>query len=542
MAVKKEGRAAPGAPAPVRIPSRIAAVAVYADRAMVTRVGHLGLDVGEGTLVVDGLPADLDEYSLRVSALGPARVRIMGFKIGREYAEGPSAAETLRRQQALEKAEDERRALANRRALVTERAATVKKVADAAAGDLARALARNRLDVGEGEAVISFLFDDLAASDARAAKLDQALREKDRELERLRFEFEKVKSPRPREEKSAEINYECSMGGELDLALSYVMPGAGWEPTYDLRYDEKENTVEIRYRAAVYQQTGEDWDRVQLKLSTARPQEGADPPALEPWYVDFYVPRPAAPPAPASRAVAKQALHDEAAAPAELELAEESVCAAEYAEAVVETGGPAVTYAVAGAPSVPADGEPHLVQVSVHRFTGELVYVVVPERAPVAFRRVKAANESDLTFLAGVTNIFYGDEYVGRGQLARTVPRAELAAHLGADDRLKVKYEAQRRADDAAGFTGSGRKISYKTVTELENLTGAAAQVVVRQRMPVARNKDIKVKVAEQKPKSAEQRDDGVVEWRLALQPAEKLALTFAYDVEFPKDRTVAGA
>jgi uncharacterized protein (TIGR02231 family) len=376
-------------------------------------------------------------------------------------------------------------------------------------------------------------------------KLDKALRDKERELEKLRFEYEKHKAPRPREEKTAAVAYECSVGGEFDLELSYVMPNAHWEPTYDLRFDEALNETEVQYRAAVYQSTGEDWADVNLKLSTARPQAGAAPPEVEPKYVDFYQPYVAAP-VPAQ---AKAVMRGEAAAEEEpQELLEAEVDfepAAHYqadeAEAAVETRGPAVTYVVPGLPSVPADGEPHFVAVSNHRFRGELAHVVVPEHGDVAYLRAKATNGTELTFLAGVANVFRGDEYVGRAELELNVPGAELEYYLGADDRLKVDYDCQRITDESSGLTGSNRKMTFKAETELENHTGGAADVVVKQRLPVPLNKDIKVKMTEAKPKPAEKDDDGLLEWHLTLKEGEKKKITFNYDVEFPKGRDVAG-
>ncbi len=545
MATKRRKKAGREGPRTHRADSAISAVTAYADCAMITRTAHLALDVGEGAIVVRGLPAALDEYSLRVAGSGPAKVRIMGVKIGREFPGRSSAAQAEKLRLALERAEDERRALADKREVAAERRRGVQALSEAATGDLAKTIARRRIDLAEAEGVVSFFYDDLGKSNAQMLKLDKALRDKERELEKLRFEYEKHKAPRPREEKTAAVAYECSVGGEFDLALSYVMPSAHWEPMYDLRFNEALNETEVQYRAAVYQSTGEGWVDVNLKLSTARPQAGAAPPELEPKYVDFYQPYVAAP-APAQ---AKAVMRAEAAAEEEpQELLEDEVDlepAAYYeageAEAAVETRGPAVTYVVPGLPSVPADGEPHVVAVSNHRFRGELAHVVVPEHGDVAYLRAKVTNGTELTFLAGVANVFRGDEYVGRAELELTVPGAELEYYLGADDRLKVEHDCQRITDESSGLTGSNRKITFKAETELENHTGGAADVVVKQRLPVPLNKDIKVKMTEAKPKPAEKDDDGLLEWHLTLKEGEKKKITFNYDVEFPKGRDVAG-
>jgi uncharacterized protein (TIGR02231 family) len=547
MATKKRKTKRPAKPKSHTGDSKISAVTVYGDRAMVTRIIHLALDVGEGGITAKGLPAGLDEYSLRVAGLGPAKVRILGIKINRDFSGRPAAAETEKLRAALEKAEDERRVLEDKRAVIAERVLGMKALSEAAVTDLARTIARRKMDLPEAQGVVSFFYDDLNKSNAQLVKLDKALRDKGREIDKLRFEYEKHQSPRPREEKNVEITYECSMGGEFDLALTYVMPGAGWEPTYDLYYDEKTATTEIFYRAAVYQSTGEDWNGVTLKLSTARPQAGAAPPALAPRYVGFYEAYQAAP-APTTgmgaprAAKAMAAVADgEAEFDVEFEEVPEDQLPPEIAEATVEGAGPAVTYVVAGLPTVPADGEPHLVGVSSHKFGGELSHVVVPEHAEAAFLQAKSTNETDLTFLPGVSNIFRGDEYVGRAALELTVPGAEFVYYLGADDRIKVDYDSQQIADDAVGITGANRKITVRAATEVENQSPAEAGVVVKQRLAVALNKDIKIKQTEAKPKPTDKDEDGLLEWRFSLKPGEKKKIAFHYDVEYPKDRAIEG-
>jgi uncharacterized protein (TIGR02231 family) len=545
MATKKRKRKGAPKPKTHRADSKISAVTAYTDRAMVTRRVHLTLDVGEGTILVSGLPPTLDEYSLRVAALGPAKVRVLGVKIGRELAGRPSATQAEKHRAALERAEDEHRVLDDRRTIIAERLQGVKALSEAAVSDLAKSIARRRMDLAEAEGVVSFFYDDLTKSNAQLVKLDKALRDKAREIEKLRFDYEKHMSPKPREEKN--VTYECTAGGEFDLALSYVMPGAGWEPTYDLHFDEAAMDTEIFYRAAVYQNTGEDWDGVKLKLSTARPQAGAAPPELEPKFVDFYEPYAPAPEplraaAPAAVAEAEAgAMRDEVEFKAAFEEFEEQAYPPDIAEAEVESAGPAVTYAVPGLPSIPADGEPHLVGVSSHRFGGELSYVVVPEHAEVAYLNAKAVNGTELAFLPGVANIFRGGEYVGRARLDLTVPGGEFDYFLGADDRLEVKYDTQRITDEAAGLTGANRKITVKAEAELENLTGDAVKVVLKQRLPVPLNKDIKVKMTDAKPKPTEKGDDGLFEWYLHLKNGEKKSVTFNYDVDYPRDRDLEG-
>jgi hypothetical protein len=78
------------------------------------------------------------------------------------------------------------------------------------------------------------------------------------------------------------------------VRLNYLVDSASWRPQYKLRAgkDPKDN-VSLEYLAAIVQQTGEDWQNVGIKLSTAQPMLNASPPELKSLAVAV-VPRGAA--------------------------------------------------------------------------------------------------------------------------------------------------------------------------------------------------------------------------------------------------------
>ena len=66
----------------------------------------------------------------------------------------------------------------------------------------------------------------------------------------------------------------------LKLELSYVVPGARWAPAYQCKLDRLGSRAEIQLRAWVAQRTGEDWQGVKLRLSTASPLRFTELPEL----------------------------------------------------------------------------------------------------------------------------------------------------------------------------------------------------------------------------------------------------------------------
>ncbi|MFO0618294.1 MAG: DUF4139 domain-containing protein [Polyangiaceae bacterium] len=63
------------------------------------------------------------------------------------------------------------------------------------------------------------------------------------------------------------------------LELSYVVPGARWMPAYTLRIEG--GAASLQLRALVQQNTGEDWTRVALSLSTADAERATELPELQ---------------------------------------------------------------------------------------------------------------------------------------------------------------------------------------------------------------------------------------------------------------------
>src|SRR6185437_2233775 len=76
-------------------------VTVYADRALITRVGSLQLTAGEHELRVNNLPAFLRE-SLRASGQGPQGTRILDVDISTTFYTRPPESELLALQTACD--------------------------------------------------------------------------------------------------------------------------------------------------------------------------------------------------------------------------------------------------------------------------------------------------------------------------------------------------------------------------------------------------------------------------------------------------------
>jgi uncharacterized protein (TIGR02231 family) len=521
--------------------TQVTSVTIFPDRARVTRSGHATLAVGVQHLEISQLPLALLPDSLRAAGKGTAHARLLGVTSRLEHFYETPAESALQLEKQIQSVMDADAELAARATVADKE----QKALDALAAEsemFARGLALRNRTADEQAAFFDFISRRGRALQAELLAIGRDRRDLAKELDRLRRELGAIQAARPRQRFSAVVELEVSAPGDLELELSYVVTGAGWQPLYDIRASD--NSVELTYLAQVAQNTGEDWPEVTLTLSTARPSLSLVLPELDPWYLR---PRPTiVQPAPMmARAMAPQALPAPAAAklavaaagpspaPQQEELAVDS--------AAVSESGAALTYRLAGAAGVPGNNEPRKVTIATVNFKPIVTYVTAPKREQVCYRRAEIKNDSAYSLLPGRAQLFEGDEYLGATGLDFVAPGQTFELALGADERLRVERELAARDVDKAFIIGDRRRLRYGYTIELENLRDSPQQVTVRDQIPVARDEQIKVKLDAADPKPSEQSELGQLEWKLTLERGAKRAIRFDFSVEHPRSMDVIG-
>lgn len=518
--------------------TRVFAVIVYPDRARVNRQGSLSLEAGMQSLEISGLPLQLDVESLRVSALGTARARLLGMQAQRVfYVETP--AEDIRQMEIqIEALQDNLKGLDSQAKLLQAYRNNLDSLT-AQTETYATALAAGETTV---EAQLA-LYDALRS---RSEKLDADLqttaasrREVERRLQKLQKDLEQQRNARPSERYTATVDVEILQAGDLTVELSYVISGASWKPLYDLRLVEEGDkpSLEVGYLAQVSQQTGESWQDVPLTLSTARPALAGMLPELKPWYIQPYLPHPVPPPQPAAAGRAAKLAAPEALGVAGMAMPFEE---AEEIHASVEASGTSVTYRVPNPVTIPPDGAQHKVVLARFALKPQLDYVTAPRLVEAAYRRARAANDSLYLLLPGAANLFSGDEFVGTTRLKLTAPQEQIELYLGVDDRIRVKRETKRQEVEKTIIGGKRRQHFGYEIT-IENLTAGQVAVLLHEQIPLSRHEDIKVRLENAEPRPDEQSELNLLDWELKLAPDEKLSVRYDFGVEAPQGMAISG-
>ncbi|GIG90248.1 DUF4139 domain-containing protein [Plantactinospora endophytica] len=579
---------------PSRIDAPIAAVTVYPDRARVTRRTDLRLPPGEHRVRIGPLPLGLLRDSLRVGGRGPATV--LGVDVATEVlprvTEG-AAAELAERRRGLaaELAE-----LADAEAVEGQRADFLGLLTQRAGDSYAQALAAGEATPGDVAGFADSVAEQTTASQARRRELGRRQEETRERLAAVDREIAALSGRRFPDRLVAEVTLRIeptepalrdeptepalptgstgstgpalpaesgdpaagsavdrpepgeSGGAAVQLELSYVVEGAGWTSSYDLRLVDE--TLTLTWFGLVSQRTGEDWPECELLLSTARPATGTELPELDPWYLrqaepvvwtEREVTRGGGP--ARMRAASAPAPTGGPLPPAAVGLAQPSALPpppVAQSGATLTQGAQAATYRPARAVAVPADGGAHRAVVAVLELAATLDHVTAPVRASGVHLRATVVNGSAHTLLPGPASVFHDSDFVGGTTLPTWAPGEEVEVALGLDDRIRVKRELVRRSDTKATL-GSTRRREVEYRITLANHTPRPARLTVRDQLPVSQSDGITVRELRLDPPPDERAALGELIWRLELPPGGSREIVTGLRVELAKGIELLG-
>ena len=128
--------------------------------------------------------------------------------------------------------------------------------------------------------------DAAARQRIRSAKLQ--LRDLDEQAEKLKADLAKVATARKaRTELRASVH--ASAAGSATFSVEYQVTNVGWNWQYEARLDSQKKTVALVRQAQLQQGTGEDWNNIELTISTSQPSLNATTPALASLFLNLRV-------------------------------------------------------------------------------------------------------------------------------------------------------------------------------------------------------------------------------------------------------------
>jgi uncharacterized protein (TIGR02231 family) len=534
-------------------------VTVYADRAEVVRIFKGDLATGEQSLLFDNLPANVDFSSIRVEGTGAFTL----IDIRAETIQVKEVAnEAIRALQAKIQAQE---LIQKELALAEGRVAFRRSALDKVLGRLTsvgKESANPEMDPLKWAAYLDFQAEQQVALDKEATDLAKRVKESRQLVDAFNREISALNGNQSRSRNVARVNLDVKTAGAAEVRLSYVVHGPSWKPVYDLRADTKAKSIEITYHAELRQSTGEDWQGVSLKLSTAEPSVGGREPEMSPWFLAKAEPVTLDELRKESDglnrhgsnatgriagekqnfgAVTSNQFNEFSAKSGSAVLADATV-----STAAVVAGGTAATYVIERTTDIKSDNK--MAKVTVMRLLLPSTYrhSCVPKLSSYVYLKTHATNKSDFTLLPGRTSVFLDGAFVANASMDLVPAGQEFWTFLGVDQSVSVERKELARREETSGVFGKKTlRTVFDQVFKVKNGKATEIDLVIWDQLPMGDHEDIKVVLEEPKYEkdstSFKMNETKYVEWRHAVKAGEKRDVPFRFAIERPEDMQVIG-
>jgi uncharacterized protein (TIGR02231 family) len=312
------------------------------------------------------------------------------------------------------------------------------------------------------------------------------------------------------------------------LELNYLVHGAGWYPSYDVRVNSLSEPVSVTYKANVYQNSGIDWKNIKLTFSNAAPNLGGNVPWLNPWYLDF---------------IRYSNLRNDMGVrkSAQPEMLQEMSLGAvgEVASAGFEISEnlTSVEFKVEVPYTIPTGGEAKIIDMMYFELPSAFEYQTVPKLDQAAFLVARVHDWQNYDLLNGEANLYFDNTYVGRSTINPGMVSDTLNLSLGRDMGIVVKRE-KRKEFTIEKLIGLNKVVTRSWDLSVRNNKSETVKIHLTDQIPVSQNKDITVN-AEELNGGKLNPVSGLVSWDFTLAPGETRKLVFTYSVKYPKDENV---
>lgn len=578
----------------IKVESAIKSAIVYSDRATVTRTAKVEIPAGAHNLVFSGLPVKIFANSLRVSGAAKASVTFGALSHKQENSEDFVVAGV----QALA---DRKQEIVN-----TINLYQVERSALAEANAFITNWAKQANGKGEGDDDSTPLDLNpekwIAASDGLSAKmlanmkaqlaLDLKIAEENKKLEKIDADLNQFLSDQ-KQSYTVTVPFESDKAATLDVSLSYQISDVGWQPTYDARLDVPSKKLELVQYGSVWQRTGEDWNGIDLSLSTAQPSRGASLPQLYPIWLTLYdrdriLPMASAISAPPGTAEASpayvaaveqkreeeldkalrtgdstmpvpiEAPTDRLQIPGEMDgedplhrwrrMQEQRVRQAGAAPVAVQmnTSGFVGEYKVTGPATVKPDGTQAKLQIGQLENETDLFVKILPQVSTDGFMVAKFTLKGDAPLLPGRLSLFRDGAFIGQDHIAAIIrPGEEGEMSFGVDNAVKVKRDMLKDETAQTGLIAMSKIIERHFVTQIESYHKQDIQIEVMEMVPASKDETILVEILKDKTTSGFETDyknvKGTTRWTSVIKPQQKAEVNLGWKVSWPKDKSLSG-
>jgi hypothetical protein len=264
------------------VDSKVVSAIVYNSGAQVTSEKKISLNQGLHTLVFDNLSPNIDESSIIVTGLENINLNFIAFETDFLNEKESSIA--------LDKLKNQLKDFEKKKVYTGNKIKSLEKSIALLENNQSLDGGENELNVEKIKAYKDYYSSQIESISNSIYDQQLLLKAHNEDILKLTNEIKKLESKNRINRGKIRVELEVENSGNRTLSLSYFIFDAGWYAAYDLKTEDSDENITLTYKAKVYQSSGEDWENINLKLSTAKPNSNTVKPELEPYYLDYNSP------------------------------------------------------------------------------------------------------------------------------------------------------------------------------------------------------------------------------------------------------------
>ena len=505
---------------------------IYLYGAEVTHSKQVTLNAGRNKIVFVGLSTKLNAKSIQVNNTGDASILAISDAIN-YFANQKESTKIKQLKDSVQMLTEAISQLNNDKDAYTIEKDMLLKNESIGSKDKGVVIAELKLAADFYLVKIKEINSELLKIQQKTTKLNELLVKSNQELMELN-----AKNNQPTAEISILIS--SPIKTTTTIELKYIVTDCGWTPSYDLRAEDINQPIQLKYRAKVFNNTGIDWNDIKVKLSTADPSQSAAKPILTAWNLNFdmgYGNKGLSNSIYQSsegyfgNTLSKDNNNNEISTQPQ---AAKTTIAQPVKFQEIEVSELSAEFDIKNNYTIPADSKPYIVDVTEYKLPAVYQHFSVPKLDKNAFLLARINGWEDLNLVEGPANVYYSGTYVGQSYIYTRSADDTLDLSLGRDNKVlvtrsKVKEYCNKK------ILGNFVKETFAYEMVIKNNRKTPVQIEIDDQLPVSTQSDITVEALETS-KGLYDTKTGKYSWTYTLQPGDVKKIAFSFSVKYPRN------
>ncbi|MBP7397458.1 MAG: DUF4139 domain-containing protein [Flavobacterium sp.] len=512
---------------PIFTSAKIKSATVYSNSAELLQSAAVTLPSGTSEIVIKNVADYVNENTIQIGA--PSNVTVLSVQFTRnfisEYEIDESNPMIKRVRDSIMLIEKEMGKIAN------------EKVSYSKTIDL---LDKNQNVAGQNSGLnvteLIKLVDYYRAKRNELSNLVDTLIEKENKLkDKLSKLNSKLELNTQKQEKTSQgklvLQVMTDAASSVNLDINYITANASWSPFYDLRADNINSPINLMYKAKVVQNTGIDWKKVKLTLSSGNPNQNNTAPILQAWFLRYGYPRTYG--YDNSNAKLNTVVVSGYMKKDKAEMDESSI--SNYT--TINENQLNISFDIDIPYDILSNGKAHSVALKDLKLPATYKYYAVPKVEKEAFLLAEISEYSKFNLLPGEANIIFEGMYVGKTMINPNQTSDTLNLSMGRDKKIAIKRE---KIADKSGtkFLSGYKEQTFTYDITVKNNKKEAIEMLLKDQYPISTDKEIIIELLDN-GKAKVNTETGILTWDVKLNAGETKKLRISYKVKYPKDKFI---